>query len=115
MVLKFEFNLLGDGDGIVHFYAKVSNRAFELGMAQKQLHSAKVAGLFINLRGLGARVGAVADWVYKALPSEITGKVAVERSWPRFLSQACISLISRSWASMISFMCEMQSPPQKEP
>ena len=52
-----DFDLLGNGEGIVNFDAKVSDRALDVGVAQQELDSPEVAGSTVDQRGLGPANG----------------------------------------------------------
>jgi hypothetical protein len=52
---------LGESERILNINAQISNGAFKFGVAEQNLHSPQVAGLFVNNRCLGPtqRVGAI--------------------------------------------------------
>jgi hypothetical protein len=49
--------LFGHFQGIIHFDTQVSDGAFQLGMAQKQLYRPKVLSPSVNQRGFGSPEG----------------------------------------------------------
>lgn len=49
-----DFNGFRNGQGILKFDAKVSNRAVHLCVAEEELNSSKVSGLFVDLSNLGS-------------------------------------------------------------
>jgi hypothetical protein len=46
---RLKFDLLGHIQGVVHLNSKISDGAFQLRMAEEELHRAEIAGLTINL------------------------------------------------------------------
>lgn len=49
-----EVDLLGQRQGVIDLHAEISNRAFELGVSQEELHGAEVTGLPVDHRHLGS-------------------------------------------------------------
>jgi hypothetical protein len=49
-----EFNLLTQAQRIIHLYAEIADRGFDLGVTKQQLNSSQIPGLSIDLRNLGA-------------------------------------------------------------
>ena len=55
-----DVDLLGNGKGVIHLDAKVANRALDLAVPKKQLHSSQIARAAVDQRRLGSakRMGA---------------------------------------------------------
>jgi hypothetical protein len=49
-----DVDLLGNGKGITHLDAEVSNRTFDLAVPKKQLHGSQIARTAVDQRRLGS-------------------------------------------------------------
>src|SRR5262249_55671229 len=49
-----KFDLLRDGEGVIHLDPEVPNGTLEFRMPEQQLHRSQVAGLLVNLSGLSS-------------------------------------------------------------
>jgi|tagenome__1003787_1003787.scaffolds.fasta_scaffold18431771_1 hypothetical protein len=54
---RLELNLFGQIQGVVHLNPKISDRAFQFGMAEEKLDRTQVSGLAIELGSLRAAHG----------------------------------------------------------
>ena len=65
IVVSLNFRLLRKFQSILDFYAKVTNRAFQFGVPQKQLHCTDVFGSTIDKGRFGPayRVGTIGRWI----------------------------------------------------
>ncbi len=62
---RSNFSLLGKLQNVLHLYAKVSHRAFKLGVSQEQLHSPNVFRASVDQRCFGSAhyVGSIGGWI----------------------------------------------------
>jgi len=82
-----DFGLFRDGQGIVDLDAKITDRAFELGVAQKKLDRSQIPRPLVNKGCLGPaqRVGGSDHEANRGGPSAGNGGFWVERT---FVSRA---------------------------